>query len=88
MLRCRDVTELIGTDTLPLASLRQRVAVRLHMAICRHCRAYARSLRQLAESARRLARLEPAALSPRAEEAIQALKRSAAAWHDTPRDSD
>jgi hypothetical protein len=44
MLRCKDVAELVGTDALAHAPLRQRLAVWMHLAMCRHCRAYVRSL--------------------------------------------
>jgi len=74
MLRCRDVTELVGTDRIEDASLGQRLGVRLHLLMCRHCRAYVRSLRQLADAARRLARVEPAADEARVEEILRAVR--------------
>jgi len=55
MLRCREVVELIGSDAARRAPWRTRVGIRLHLMMCRHCTAYARSLRTLADAARRLA---------------------------------
>lgn len=59
MLRCREVTQLVGSDELARAPWRVRFGVRLHLAMCRFCRAYARNIRQLGEVARRLAVAEP-----------------------------
>ena len=58
MLRCRDITELVGADALARAPLRDRSGVFLHLLMCRHCRAYVRSLRLLGETARRLAKVK------------------------------
>jgi len=67
MLRCRQVVALIGSDEWRTAPLRRRFAVRLHLAMCRHCRAYAASLRRIGAAARRLYRAEP----PDAERSAQ-----------------
>ena len=75
MLRCRDVTELVGTDALPRAPLRDRIGVRLHLLMCRHCRAYVRSLRQLGETARRLAKVEALPTDPRTKAILEAVER-------------
>ena len=53
MLRCKDVTEIVGTDAIRTASWRTRLQVRAHLLMCRHCRAYVRSIRTLADVARR-----------------------------------
>lgn len=58
MLRCRQVVEMVGTDTLPAQPLSVRLGIRLHLAICRYCSAYARGIatvrRLAANSAREL----------------------------------
>lgn len=76
MLRCRDVTELVGTDALMRAPLGDRIGVRLHLLMCRHCRAYVRSLRQLAEAARRLAKTEAPPSDARADAILDAVRRA------------
>lgn len=57
MLRCREVTRLVGSDEWR-ATPRRRVAVWMHLAMCRYCRAYTRSLQLLGRTARRLYRAE------------------------------
>jgi predicted anti-sigma-YlaC factor YlaD len=77
MLSCREVTSLTASDRLAAAGFRQRLAVRVHLLMCRHCRRYARQLRAMARAARELARgteTTPgqAALEARLLEAIRA----------------
>ena len=98
MLRCKDVTELIGTDGVAAAPFRTRMGVRMHLAWCRHCRAYARSLRQIAEVARRAALLPaarmpalpaaPDATASRERRVIDAVRREAEALRRPPATSD
>ncbi|MGD9524826.1 MAG: hypothetical protein AB7N73_08430 [Gemmatimonadales bacterium] len=52
MLACRDVTRLVASDALSTAGWRTRLAVRIHQAMCRHCRRYARQLRAIGDAAR------------------------------------
>lgn len=54
MLKCRDVAELVASDVGQHPPLTRRVAVLVHLAMCRHCRAYARQLRRIGAAARRL----------------------------------
>lgn len=56
MLRCREVVELLATDGWRTAPLRRRLSLRLHLMMCRHCRAYRRALRRLGDAARALYR--------------------------------
>ncbi len=56
MLSCREVTRLTASDRLASAGFRQRLAVRMHRLMCRHCRRYARQLRAVARVMRGLAR--------------------------------
>lgn len=61
MLKCRDVEQRADAlvDNEPL-HWRERMALRLHLLICHHCRRYVRQLRQLVASLRR----PPAPASP------------------------
>jgi hypothetical protein len=52
MLKCRDVEQKIGSDEIRHAGLMERLAVRLHLAMCRHCRDYARQLRAIGNAVR------------------------------------
>jgi len=54
MLRCREVVDLVATERWREAPLRDRLALALHLAMCRHCRAYVRYLRWIGAVARRL----------------------------------
>lgn len=60
MLKCREVEQradaLVDNEPLPW---RERMALRLHLLMCHHCRRYVRQLRQLVQSLRRAP--EPAA---------------------------
>ncbi len=56
MLRCREVVELLATDGWRTAPLTRRLALGLHLMMCRHCRAYRRALRRIGDAARRLYR--------------------------------
>jgi hypothetical protein len=70
MLRCRDVSTLISTDTLASAPWTRRLAVRLHLAMCRHCRRFARQIELLRRSARTMGR-EFDAEAPELDERIR-----------------
>ena len=54
MLKCRDVERKIGSDEMRNAGLMERLAVRIHLAMCRHCRNYARQLRAIGNAARKV----------------------------------
>jgi predicted anti-sigma-YlaC factor YlaD len=60
MLRCNEIAEIVGSGELEHASWRRRVAVRLHLMMCRHCRRYARQIAALGELTRKLVGEEPA----------------------------
>ncbi len=47
MMSCREVGELVAGDGLEGAGWGQRLRVRLHLLMCRHCRRYARQLRAI-----------------------------------------
>ncbi len=54
MLKCKDVTRTIASDELAEAGWRERLGVRLHLLLCRHCRRYKEQLRSIGKAARNL----------------------------------
>ena len=52
MLKCREVEQKVGSGEIGSAGFMERFAVRLHLMMCRHCRAYARQIRAIGEAAR------------------------------------
>jgi len=54
MLRCKEVTRLCASDDIRSASFKTRVAVRMHLALCRHCRRYVRELSRIGAAVRDL----------------------------------
>lgn len=52
MMTCKEVSTLISTGGLSGAPLARRLAVRLHLAMCRHCQAFRRQVEAVARSAR------------------------------------
>ncbi|MDQ7006708.1 MAG: zf-HC2 domain-containing protein [Acidobacteriota bacterium] len=55
MLDCRHVTTMMAQDEIEGAPWRTRLAVRIHLLLCRHCRQYSRQLAAISWAARRLA---------------------------------
>lgn len=60
MTTCKDVSMLISTGQLADAPLLRRIGVRLHLAMCRRCRAFLRQVEAVARSARSAAVLTEA----------------------------
>ncbi len=54
MLNCKDLTRKIASDELAEAGWRERLGVRLHLLLCRHCRRYKAQLRAIGAAARNL----------------------------------
>ena len=76
MLSCKEVTRKIASDEFTEAGWRERLAVRLHVLLCRHCRRYMAQLHAIGAVARNL-------WSPRSQDPLtlerlerQILKRS------------
>ncbi len=59
MMSCQQVTRKIASDDLAGAGWRSRMAVRLHLLMCRHCRRYAAQLASIGDAARGLLRQDP-----------------------------
>ena len=53
MLNCKEVARLVATDEYSGAGWKRRLAIRLHLLMCRHCRRYATQLRAIGQSARK-----------------------------------
>ena len=53
MLTCRDVTRLCASEDIRRAPFARRVAVRLHLLMCRHCCRYVRELSAIGAASRR-----------------------------------
>jgi hypothetical protein len=56
MMSCKQVSTLLATEALPTSSWSRRMAVRMHLAMCRHCSAFKRWLDLIASAARSLGR--------------------------------
>lgn len=54
MLRCKEVTRRIASGEFASAAWRERLTVRLHLFMCRHCRRYAAQLGAIGAAARNL----------------------------------
>ena len=52
MMTCKQVSTLLSSGQLADAPLTERLAVRMHLAMCRHCTAFTRLLEALAGAAR------------------------------------
>lgn len=59
-MTCKEVSTLMAQNGLASASLGRRLTVRLHLAMCRQCRAFRRQLEAISQAARsRAERQEP-----------------------------
>ena len=54
MYRCSEVVQLISSDEYLSGGLFRKLGIRLHLAMCKHCRKYARQLRALAAAVRKM----------------------------------
>ena len=54
MLRCNEVTRLHASDEIHRVSWRKRIAVRLHLLMCRSCQRYVQELAAIGAAARRM----------------------------------
>ena len=52
MMTCHDVSTLVSTGGLADAPLMRQFRVRLHLAMCRHCRAFSRQIETIGRAAR------------------------------------
>ena len=54
MMTCQEVSTLVSTGDLQTASLTRRLGVGVHLAMCRHCRAFRRQVAAIGAAARAL----------------------------------
>lgn len=54
MMTCKQAAMLMSTGEVDAAPLRTRLALRLHLSMCRHCRAFKRQMESLAKLGRAL----------------------------------
>ncbi len=53
-MTCKETSTIVATSTAPLRLGLMPVGVWVHLAMCRHCRAYLRGLDRIARLARRI----------------------------------
>ena len=72
MLNCKEVTESISSDQLLKTGWWHRLAVRVHLLMCRKCRRYQEQIRKIGAAARQMWRSQPeeAAVLERLEDQI------------------
>ena len=54
MLTCKEVSRAIAADEQTSADWRQRLSIKLHLLMCRHCRRYARQIQVIGDAARQI----------------------------------
>lgn len=54
MLRCKEVSQKVSQSMDTRLPLHQRMAIRMHLWMCRYCALFARQLRMLREMGRRV----------------------------------
>ena len=59
MLNCKEVTESISSDQLLKTGSWHRLAVRIHLLMCRKCRRYQEQMREIGAAAREVWRSQP-----------------------------
>ena len=72
MLACKEVTRIVAAQELDEAGWKRRLAVRLHLLMCRHCRRYAAQLRAIGKAARSIWGIRP---EDQDSEAVERLER-------------
>ncbi len=55
MMTCKDVSLKLSTGDFETARVLTKMAVWIHLAMCRHCRAFRRQLKSIGTAARRIA---------------------------------
>lgn len=52
MLNCKETAHAVSTEDVVPGGWRKRLAVKLHLMMCRHCRRYAQQIEALGEATR------------------------------------
>ncbi len=64
MISCKEVATLLSTDQVASQSIWQRLAVRTHLMVCRHCRRFARQIALMKRGAAALGAVFDAEIGP------------------------
>lgn len=75
MMTCKELTAAVASDDLPGRSWRERLGVRLHLMMCRHCRRYVAQLRSIADAVRKLYRDEPRSTESLEKSILKSLRK-------------
>lgn len=54
MLKCNEVSRSIASDGVGAADWRRRLAVKVHLLMCRHCRRYAHQMQEIGDAAKQV----------------------------------
>jgi hypothetical protein len=75
MLSCKDIAQTVSIEDVVPVGWRQRLALKLHLMMCRHCRRYAQQMQTLGDAARRVFQHPPGEpSSPEAPENLTKLQ--------------
>jgi hypothetical protein len=55
MLKCKDLSKLVASDAIEDFGFMQRLELKFHLFMCRHCRNYVAQIRSIGQGARNLA---------------------------------
>lgn len=75
MLTCKDLTTAVASDDLQRRSWRERLGIRLHLMLCRHCRRYVAQLAAIGNAARRLYRPKPPSTDSLERSILESLRK-------------
>lgn len=73
MPACKEVAQFVASDELTRQPWHKRLGVRMHLLMCRHCRAYAEQMRAIGRSVRDL--YANSGAEARVDELLEILKR-------------
>jgi hypothetical protein len=54
MLTCKEVSHVLASEEPVSPGWRQRLSVKLHLLMCRHCRRYSRQIQAVGDAARQI----------------------------------
>jgi predicted anti-sigma-YlaC factor YlaD len=75
MPSCKEVTAAVASDDLPRRPWRERLAIRLHLLMCRHCRRYVEQLAAIASAVRALYREKPPSTDSLEKSILDSIKK-------------
>jgi predicted anti-sigma-YlaC factor YlaD len=75
MPSCKEVTAAVASDDLPRRPWHERLAVRLHLLMCRHCRRYVKQLAGIASAVRGLYREKPPSTDSLEKSILESIKK-------------